>query len=80
MTTYNYTNKRQKLARILILCGVLQGLNACSTTVNFTDGIIVGETAQKEYNKRLAIKHSSSNKKINDKDRAELSALINEVY
>lgn len=57
MTTYNYTNKRQKLARILILCGVLQGLEACSTHISMTDGlnVLIGENAHASFNDRARI-------------------------
>ena len=57
MTHSNYTNKRQKLARILILCGVLQGLEACSTHVSMSEGVnfLVGENAHTSFNERAKI-------------------------
>lgn len=56
MTTYKYTINSRDLARSVILAALLCELTACSTTINFTDGIIIGETAQREYNKRQALK------------------------
>ncbi len=73
MTIVNYNNKRLNLARILILCGILQGLEACSTTINFSDGIIVGETAQREYNKRISIKKYQAAESL---DRDSLQRLL----
>ena len=56
MTTVNYNITSRKVATKLIILGIISALEACSTTVNFTDGIIIGETAQREYNKRQALK------------------------
>ena len=56
MTNYNYNINSRKVATKLIILGIISALEACSTTVNFTDGIIIGETAQREYNKRQALK------------------------
>ena len=63
MTQFNYNNKRQKLARILILCGLTQGFEACSTHISMTEGVnfLVGETAHKAFNERAKINHIYKN-------------------
>lgn len=57
MTHSNYTNKQRKLARILILCGLLQSLEACSTHISMSEGVnfLVGENAHASFNDRARI-------------------------
>lgn len=74
---YNYNSK--EVARKLILAVstayLAATVQACSTTVSFSDGVIVGETAQREYNKRVLLKRFLSGD-INEPDRARFQGVL----
>lgn len=63
MSNNHYNNKRLKLARILILCGLTQGIEACSTHISMTEGVnfLVGETAHNAFNERAKINKTYQN-------------------